>query len=559
MSIGQSGGNRRIKFETVKKIAALLGLLVALSILSVACYREEDFNLKMMAKDQTVDYDLALPLFETKLTIANLLSVFGREENFPVGEDGLVHLVYALPEPLVVPIGSRIAIPDLMLGSFEMGAIPYWKKDTVISVSQIDTITVEIRGLQEDATLNRIVLDSLMISLSGNYGLGMASSIDIDFSNVRYDGQPLSLHLDLEKGSDLSYDYLYRGVEILFEGGMRERPGIIYEVRLRSDMNTAENEYPDVRTGSVRMRPEFKQIVYDRIEGYIGQFPFDFKDALDVSLLKNLDVEDLSFYGGYMQIISKLKGSSVPINIKKSDLTCVDVTGNVHAVGMYPDNFVLPYPDPSATVLEKDTMQTMSISNLLQHKPVAFNYMIDATINGGGNGTPYNVIERRSGLEMNIACDLPLHMSVKKFVMDDTLPFSGIEQADLIKRFFLKGIVTNAFPLEVYLHMDFLDARGNILFSPVEGDTIAGGHVNADLHVDEPAIYRLDTELSSDEVAMLNDTKSIRVWATISTYNQGEAKIYANSDKEGFLRVKLGARAMLHLGSVIGGLISEDE
>ncbi|MDE5703916.1 MAG: hypothetical protein K2H70_03730, partial [Bacteroidales bacterium] len=71
--------------------------------------------------------------------------------------------------------------------------------------------------------------------------------------------------------------------------------------------------------------------------------------------------------------------------------------------------------------------------------------------------------------------------------------------------------------------------------------------------------YRLDTELSSDEVAMLNDTKSIRVWATISTYNQGEAKIYANSDKEGFLRVKLGARAMLHLGSVIGGLISEDE
>lgn len=552
----EAGRCRWIKFETVKKIAALLGLLAVLSVLSVACYREEDFNLKMLAKEQDVDYDLAVPLFETKLTIANLLSVFGRDENFPMGEDGLVHLVYALDKPLRFDIGDKLSVPAITLASFNIPSVSYWKNDTAIVATQRDTISIDIRGLQEGATLSRIVLDSLFVSLTGSYGIGMASTMDIRFINVRQNGQSLTLHLDLEKGSGLSFVHLYQDVELMFEGEARTKPCIVYEVSLRGDMNTAENEYPDVKTGSVWMRPEFSHIVYKRIEGNIGQFPIPFKGMLDVALLQNLNVEDIAFYEGKIDVVSTLKGCSVPIFIDKSGLTCrFGSDYPAEEVGLFPENYTLPYPDPTAAVLEKTNLQQIDIHSLLAHKPKAFDYEIQATLNGGENNAPLNVIERSSGLDMNIACDLPLHMRINQFIMDDTLPFTGIEQIDLIKRFFLKGIVTNAFPLEVYLHLDFLDAGGNILFSPVDGDTVAGGHVNADLHVDEPAIYRLDTELSSDEVAMLKEAKSIRVWANVSTYNQGEAKIYANSDNEGFLRVKLGARAMLRVGNLIGDVL----
>lgn len=545
----------RLKFEEVKRIAAFLSLLAVLSVLSVGCYREEDFNLGMLANEQDVNYDLAVPLFETRLTIANLLSVFGRDENFPMGEDGLVHLVYALDKPLRFDIGDKISIPAITLASFDVSSVPYWKSDTVISVSQYDTVSVDINGLQEGASIHRIVLDSLMISLTGSYGIGFASTLDIRFTNVRQNGQPLSLHLDLEKGSGLSFVHLYQDVEMLFEGEARTTPRIIYEVSLRGNMNTAENEYPDVRTGSVRMRPEFSHVVYDRIEGYIGRFPIDFADVLDVSLLQNLNVDDIAFYEGKIDVVSTLRGCSVPIFIDKSGLTCRFADYPSAEVNMYPENYTLPYPEPTASVLEKTNVQEIDIHSLLAHKPKAFDYEIKATLNGGENNAALNVIERSSGLDMNIACDLPLHMRVNQFIMDDTLPFSGIEQIDLIKRFFLKGIVTNAFPLEVYMHLDFLDASGQVLFSPVDGDTIAGGRVGADLHVEEPAIYRLDTELTSDEVAMLKDTKYIRVWANISTYNKGEAKIYANSETEGFLRVKLGARAMLRLGNLMGDIL----
>ncbi len=525
-------------------------------MLSVSCFRDEDFDLDMLAKEQDVDYDLAVPLFETRLTIANLLSVFGREENFPTGSDGLVHLVYAIDKPLRFDIGNKIDIPAITLSNFEVTSVPYWKNDTVISVSSYDTVSIDIRGLQEGASLHRIVLDSLLVSLTGSYGIGMASTIDIRFTNIYQEGQPLALHLDLEKGASLSFARLYENVEMVFEDEFRSTPRIIYEVRLRGDMNTAENEYPDVRTGHVRMRPEFGRIVYGRIEGYIGKFDLDFKDVLDVGLLQNLNVEDMQFYEGTIDVVSKLSGCSVPIFINESGLICHFGAGYPSAeVAMFPENHTLPYPEPTAAVLEKTNVQQIDIHSLLAHKPKAFDYLIDATLNGGENSAPFNIIERGSGLDMNIACDIPMHMRINQFIMDDTLPFTGVEQIDLIKRFFLKGIVTNAFPLEVYMHLDFLDASGNVLFSPVDGDTIAGGRVGADLHVEEPAIYRLDTELTSDEVAMLKDTKYIRVWANMSTYNKEEAKIYANSDTEGFLRVKLGARAMLRLGNLMGDML----
>ncbi|MDE7090690.1 MAG: hypothetical protein K2O53_03105, partial [Bacteroidales bacterium] len=243
----------------------------------------------------------------------------------------------------------------------------------------------------------------------------------------------------------------------------------------------------------------------------------------------------------------------VPVFINESDLTCHFASDYPAAeVEMFPDNYTLPYPEPTASVLEKTNVQQISVLELLAHKPKDFTYLIDATLNGGeNNDVSHNVIERNSGLDMDIACDIPMHMSVNQFIVDEILPFSSIDKADMIKRFFLKGIVTNAFPLEVYMHMDFLDASGNVLFSPVDGDTIAGGRVE-NLHVVEPAIYRLDTELTSDEMAMLEVTKSIHVWANINTTHQEEVKIYANSDTEGFMLVKLGARAMLRLGSVLG-------
>lgn len=540
----------------MKRIAAYLGLMVVVSVLSVSCYREEDFNASMIANNQDVNYDLAVPLFETRLTIANLLSVFGRDENFPTGSDGLVHLVYALDKPMRFNIGSRISIPDLSLGAFELAAIPYWKNDTVISVTQRDTIAFDVKGLEAGATIDRLVLDSVDIALSGSYSLGMASTMDIVFVNIRRGGQPLELHLNLESGASLAYKQLFEDVEIVFEGDFREKPQVVYEIRFRGDMNTAENEYPEVRTGRVQMRPTLRNIIYDRIEGYIGKFIInDFSGDLDVSALENLNVEDLTFYEATVDVVSNLTGCSVPIFINESDLTCVFFSGEKAEVGMYPENYTLPYPEPTAAVLEKSDVQKIDIHDLLAHKPKKFTYLIDATLNGGeNNDASHNIIERNSRLDMDIACDIPMHMAVNQFIVDKVLPFSSIEQADMIKRFFLKGIVTNAFPLEVYMHMDFLDASGNVLFSPVDGDTIAGGRVE-NLHVVEPAIYRLDTELTSDEVAMLKDTKSIRVWANVSTYNKDEVKIYANSDTEGFMRVKLGARAMLRAGDLLGGAI----
>ena len=40
--------------------------MVVVSMISVSCFREEDFDLDMIAKEQDVNYDLAVPLFELR-------------------------------------------------------------------------------------------------------------------------------------------------------------------------------------------------------------------------------------------------------------------------------------------------------------------------------------------------------------------------------------------------------------------------------------------------------------------------------------------------------------
>ena len=532
--------------------------MAVFSVASWSCYRPEDFDLDMMANRQEVDYDLAVPLFETRLTIANLLSVFGQSENFPMGDDGLVHLVYALPKPLRFDIGDKIKLPPVPLGVFEMASVPYWNQDTAISITTYDTIGMDITGMSKGAYINKITLDTLEISIEGAYTIGMATTIDLLFSNLLKDGKPFEIHLVLEKGAGVSYHSINENMELVLGGALSESPKITYEMKLYGDMNTAENKFPDVRTGRVQLRPKFDKIVYKRIEGYIGQFDINFADALDVSLLQNLDVEDIQFYGGTIDVTSTLNGCSVPIYIQKSGLVCHFGSGYPdEQVEMFPEKYTLPYPEPTAASLTKTSVHQINIHELLSHKPKSFDYVVQATLNGSENESAapqVNVIDRSSGLDMDITCDLPLHMRINQFILDDTIAFNSIEQVDMIKRFFLKGIVTNAFPLEVYMHLDFLNENGKVLFSPVKGDTIAGGRVNSEtLHVEEPGFYRLDTELSSNEVAMLKQTRFIRVWANISTYDKGEAKIYADSEKEGYLRVKLGARAILRAGGLIGG------
>ncbi len=529
-----------------------------MSVVCGSCYRDEDFNLKMLAGRQDVDYDLAVPMFETRLTIANLLSVFGQPENFTEDRNGLVHLVYALPKPLRFDVGAKIDLPAVSLGAFELSSVNYWQHDTAISMTTYDTIDMNIRGLSEGATITKVILDTLEVTIDGSYTIGMASSVNIRFANLLKDGKPFEIRMDLEKGAAVSHHSLNRNLELVLDGALRENPKIIYEVKFQGNMNTAENKYPDVRKGTISLRPKFNKIRYKRIEGYVGKYPIEFEDVLDVSLLQNLNVKDISFYGGRINVTSTLNGCSVPIFIDESGLVCVFEDGTSEQIEMFPEKYTLPYPEPTAAVLEKTSLDTINVLDLLSHKPKEFKYLVKATLNGGEGAETdapklNNIIERNSGLDMDITCDLPLHMQVNQFILDDTMPFNSIEQADMLKRFFLKGIVTNAFPLEVYMHLDFLDEKGKVLFSPVNGDAVAGGRVNTDLHVEEPGLYRLDAELSSSELAMLKQTRFIRVWANISTYKKGEAKIYADGEKEGYLRIKLGARAIVRAGGLIGG------
>ncbi|MEG1762833.1 MAG: hypothetical protein RR256_04405, partial [Bacteroidales bacterium] len=71
-------------------------LLGFIAISMIACFHKEDFDMSMLAKEQNLPYDLALPLVDVNLTVANLT---GGLDMFVPDKEGLVHIIYGPPIP----------------------------------------------------------------------------------------------------------------------------------------------------------------------------------------------------------------------------------------------------------------------------------------------------------------------------------------------------------------------------------------------------------------------------------------------------------------------------
>lgn len=532
-------------------------MLVSVFVFS-SCYREEDFDFNKWASTQDIEYDLALPIFETRLSINNILYTFGQAENFPADpETGLVHIVYAMPEAVQYEIGSSISFSDIKLPAISSGNLVYWMKDTAVTTEVEGTVDLGIKNLKPDAQLDNAKLESIDLSVSGQYTLAMASKMEVSFENIYQDGKPIVIKIGLEGGTNVNYSETFKDVEIRFaESDTVKNPELSYKITCTSDFNTASNEYPDVRTGSFRFQAAAQNIKYKSIEGYMGVMPISFVGDLPVIELTKWNIKDLQFYEGYIKMYSTVYGCSVPILINSSNIKCYFKSPKPGSadIPLFPENYILPYPEATANPLEQKSQVEADIKDLLIQMPYKFEFGVNATVNGDTTtGKQTNIIERNSGLKMNMVCDIPLRMRIDDCEISDTINFGGVDKIETIKQLILKGIVTNAFPIEMIVSIDFLDERGNVLFSPISRDTVGAGVVGPapDLHVIEPTIYRFDRTLTFEELQMLQHTKLIRVWAVMSTYKDQEAMIYANSDKEGFLGVKMGARAVLQLGSFV--------
>ncbi|MEG1499079.1 MAG: hypothetical protein RSA02_04955 [Bacteroidales bacterium] len=528
-------------------------LIIIAASLSTACFRKEDFDMGMLAKEQDVSYDLAVPMMDTRLTIENLMDMDGGL--FVPDQDGLVHLIYAQPNVFVYEVGKLITVPNLSVLSISTGNIPYCKVDSVIKIERRDTLFYPINGLPVDARIEEIILDTAFLNLEVNNTLGIPLEVAFQVDNMRDASRnPIKFQYTIPAKGRLMEHLLLKQISLMIQGGVEDPPKIIVSTSIVAHLDQASNVFPNFQYGSVSAKASIQKMLYNSIKGYLGKYPLQVAGVVDVPGLANITIQRFKFYKADLRMITGLFGLSCPLRINNATVMALFKGLASRSIPLMPKDYDVPYPLPTDVPMNKVSEIFTPIQDLLQNLPYQFRYNLQGSLNPEENGNITNVMQRNSKIAFDLICDVPLWLSAENYVLSDTIKFGPIKEVSMIHRFEIKALITNAFPIDAIVSLSFLNAKNQVLFNLLDLDTIAGGEVGPapDLHVIKPHTSTIATVLDSLEVAQLAETSQIILKARLDSKNKKEVKIYTN-EQEGYIQAKMGARAKLQLGGLIIG------
>jgi hypothetical protein len=520
--------------------------------LLTSCYKKEDFDLNMLANEQSVAYDLALPLFETKVTIDDLLSHLNSSQII-TDDKGLVHFIYPSLSfvnfweklNITVPPSLRVRITD----------IPYMKLDTVVTYTHSDTIEFfaqNHRGSNMPIDSVAFAEFNLSFDLTENT-IGAPVTIRFALPSITdvSTGMPAAFDMTSETGKrSISFtNVTWNAAHDRNEQNIYRVPVV---VTLTVDLSAATDTIP--RTGSLGSSISFDNYDYNRVYGNIGNEIYTLKTSVDAGSLIDFPVDNVTLYQLLLTSRVSLNGISIPLKLKNNRIAGVKANGDTLELSpIFPPNYDVPSPLPTDNPLQKTTenkSEIIAAVPLSEMKEFFGEFTIET--NPLDLSNQQNILEKDANLRVDFDMDVPMDFSMDNHPESDTIPFDMFtsELIDLIHGFNLKMILKNAFPIDVDVSVDFLDSAYNPVLSIYEGK-IAGGEMNPDFHVVKPKIVNVEIDLLAHEVLALKKIRYISVVSLLDTKDKGEVKIFAGSEEEGYLSIKTGARIKFKAGALI--------
>lgn len=530
-----------------KKFVFIFALGLTLVFLFSSCFKREDFDFNMLATQQKVDYDLALPLISTQLSLGKIL---GNTDLVYADKDGLLHLVYKPKNSWSLSIGDLLKIPSQNFPPYEMKNIPYVKMDTVIRLTIRDTIPFSLVG---NFRIDSLRLSSFVVDFYGNSKIGTVLDYQLSIENLKNkSGGHLVIKDYVSSFSERKsrFDCQNYTLELTKVPG-KSGTFIVMALEVAMNMSQVSNELPDIKYGDLRFLMTLRDFQFESAYGYFGALDFKIEDSVDLSLFTDLTVKQLNFEEAFLTL-NLTNGASIPTRIKQSEVTAYFKSGSSSEVDLLPQNYDIPYPTPYDRPMIKQTTEKKDVKDLLSNIPAKFEFSLSGSTNPDNDPTIMNVISKDSKLETSFSFDLPLHLSIDGYVLSDTFDFPAIQNISYINDFLLKVNLENAFPIDLNLEVLFLDEENNVLFSILGGQKIIGGTVETDGRVSKPSHTFLQVGLDKAEVPLLSKVKKIAICSLLDTKDKSKVKFYLDSDTQGYIGVKVGAKATFSLSSLRG-------
>jgi hypothetical protein len=302
----------------------------------------------------------------------------------------------------------------------------------------------------------------------------------------------------------------------------------------------------------------FDTINHDRIYGNIGQEEHSLKIGIDAKSLIDFPFDNVTLYQLFLTSRLSLSGISIPVRLKSNRIVGVKTNGDtLELPALFPQNYDIPTPLPTDNPLQKTTEYK---STIIDEIPVSEmkEFIGEFTIETNPDGLNYqqNILEKGAKLTVDFEMDIPMDFSMYNHHQSDTIKFDMFtpDLIDIMHALNLKMIVKNAFPIDADVSVCFLDSAYNRVMIIYEGK-ISGGEIGADFHVVKPETVNVEIDLLADEVSVLKKVRYISLISTLDTKNNEEVKIFAGSEKEGYLSIKTGARAKFQAGTLVDDYI----
>ena len=508
-------------------------------LLAVSCFRAEDFDTDRMS-DIKMDYDIALPLADTRLDMENLMDLAGGV--YVPDEEGLLHIVYAM-EPVGFSFLGDVDFPGNLSFSASGNHVPYFRIDTVLAFSRHDTLPVGVAGISEGAEIESLHLESVDLQMDFSHTFADPMRMHYVFPNLTdFAGVPVSVERTVGQGvsepvrmalSDVVLHPVAGRICLLVEGD--------FSVEVAPDPADTLVHY-----GNYSMAGSMENLVFARFDGFVPTISYRMTGELPVRGLGLERMKAIDFREATVTADMKVEGLSAPLRIETSRVDVLHAEGTAE-VALFPENYDVAYPAFDAEPLVKESSVETDMTAITAERPHAIRYEIAGSVNPEADRALVQAMEKDAGMYVGLTCDLPVWFSADNYALTDTLEIAGNEIGEdtRINYFLLKSIVQNAFPLDLVLDVRFLDLNRKPLLTLFEGRKVEAAAVGADEHVSEPVVERFEDELSGEEVGLVKQAAYVEITARISSLEKKDVKIFASSETESFLNVKMGFRTKI--------------
>jgi hypothetical protein len=326
------------------------------------------------------------------------------------------------------------------------------------------------------------------------------------------------------------------------------------EVLIHGDAN------PDLSPYTFDIDGYMRNIAFESIFGYLGQYDFSFNDSLDINLFDKTISGGIQVGPGAIDLFMDIDNSfGTPVMFTANDLYVsstknapyhVDI--NLFGAGL-PNMFFINAPDINQIGENVETNLDFSNSNLGQAFNIApeklyFDFI--AMTNPESDTTASNFLLDNSQISMDLALEVKLFTSIANFTIEDTIDFNLNQNTGNIDNLLFRLNAYNGFPLNAYIQVYFADSDYQILDSLIDQPDkriLVGAPVGGppEYRVTDATHRTTDFNLSKDRIESILNAEKLMLRANLSTTNEQLINIYDDYS----IGIKIGVIAGINLNN----------